>query len=103
MFIIFEGVKMKQLCMHRDIYKQLKKQLQNFFVNIDLSVIEGKIDEAYERCIAAISASNNKYLNPNGTPRFLLNNSGCWSIFLYYLSNSLKNDRGGGGKSILSQ
>ena len=87
--------------MHGDIYEQLIRQLKNFFVNIDLFEIEGKIDEAYERCIAAISASNNKYLNPNGTPRFLLNHSGCWSIFLYYLSNFLKNT--GGRNGILSQ
>lgn len=94
---------MDQLCMHRDIYEQLRKQLGNFFINIDLSVIEDKIDESYERCIAAISASNNKYLNPNDMPRFLLNHSGCWSVFLYYLSNSLKNLPGGGRKDILSQ
>ncbi len=86
---------MNQLCMHRDIYEQLKRQLQNFFVDIDLSVIEGKVDEAYKRCMVAISASNNKYLNPNGTPQFRLDHSGCWSIFLYYLSNVLKNTSGG--------
>jgi len=86
---------MSQLYIHETIYEQLRRQLQNFFADIDLSVIEGKIDEAYERCIAAISVTNNKYLNPDGIPRFMLEHSGCWSIFLYYLSNSLRNIPGG--------
>ena len=89
---------MSQLYIHETIYEQLRRQLQNFFADIDLSVIEGKIDEAYERCIAAISVTNNKYLNPDGIPRFMLEHSGCWSIFLYYLSNSLRNIPGGGQK-----
>ena len=85
---------MNQLCVgHREIYKQLERQLQNFFVNIDLSVIESKIDEAYKRCIAAISASNNKYLNPDGTPRFLLKHSGCWSIIFLYFFWLMLNDQ----------
>lgn len=91
---------MSQLYIHETIYEQLRRQLQNFFADIDLSVIEGKIDEAYERCIAAISVTNNKYLNPDGIPRFMLEHSGCWSIFLYYLSNSLRNIPGGGAETV---
>lgn len=59
-----------------------------------MSVIESKIEEAYWRCMT-IAASNNKYLNPDGKPQFRLEHSGCWSIFLYYLSNSLKKCVGG--------
>lgn len=76
---------------YRNILEQLDRQLNNFFIDVDISMIAEEIDAAYERCMVALSASNNKYLNPNGIPRFSLEHSGCWSIFLYYLSNCLKN------------
>lgn len=76
--------------MHQNILKQLGRQLNNFFIDVDLSLIEDKIGEAYGRCMIALSASNNKYLNPDGIPQFSLAHSGCWSIFLYYLSNCLR-------------
>ena len=37
--------------------------------------------------------SYNKYLNPGGNPYFSLYHSGCWALFLYYLSNSLKGNK----------
>lgn len=40
----------------------------------------------------ALSASNDKYLNPEGKPHFSLYHSSCWTIFLYYLSNCLKDE-----------
>ena len=81
---------MSSLSMHKKILKQLERQLHSFFVDIDMTEIDEKIDAAYLRCINAIAASNDKYLNSNGTPQFLLDHSGCWSVFLYYLSNFLK-------------
>ena len=83
---------MNILSMHENIAAQLKKQLNSFFICDDFSRIEEKLDEAYERCMIALSASVNKYLNPDGVPQFSLQHSGCWSVFLYYLSNSLKNN-----------
>lgn len=38
----------------------------------------------------AISVMNDKYLNPDSEPIFSLYHSKCWALFLYYLSNSLK-------------
>lgn len=86
--------------MYRNILEQLERQLNSFFIDVDLSLIEDKLDEAYIRCLTALSACNNKYLNPDGVPRFSLEHSGCWSIFLYYLSNCLKIYRGGGKMQI---
>lgn len=86
---------MKNQRIYQNILRQLERQLYSFFVNVDMSVIESKIEEAYWRCMTSIAASNNKYLNPDGKPQFRLEHSGCWSIFLYYLSNSLKKCVGG--------
>lgn len=82
---------MGQLSLYQNIMEQLNRQLHNFFIDVDLAAIEGKVAEAYERCITALTASKNKYLNPDEIPHFYLEHSGCWSMFLYYLSNSLKN------------
>lgn len=89
------------MLIYQKILRQLDRQLNNFFTDVNMSVIESKIDEAYERCMEAIEASNNKYLISSGGPRFMLGHSGCWSIFLYYLSNSLKMSKGGGRTNIL--
>ncbi len=80
--------------MYQNILVQLGKQLNSFFIDVDLSLIEDKIEEAYERCMVAFSVSDSHYLNPNGIPQFSLYHSGCWAIFLYYLSNSLKGQIG---------
>ena len=88
---------MNRLEIHKKISEQLEKQLHNFFIDVDMSEIDEKIEEAYGRCLNAIAASNDRYLSFNGTPRFLLDHSGCWSLFLYYLSNSLKNVSKGKG------
>ena len=69
---------------------QLEAQLNNMFPGEDFSLVEVKVDMAYKRCMETLSASRNKYLNADGTPKFSLYHSGCWSIFLYYLSNCLK-------------
>lgn len=78
-----------------DIIEQLEVQLNSIFPRggANLALIECEVKIAYERCIKALSASKGKYLNPNGQPVFSLYHSGCWSIFLYYLSNSLLNDK----------
>lgn len=72
------------------IEDQLKRQLNSFFIVNDFSSIKEKIAEAYERCLIALAASDNKYLCTDGKPQFQLQHSGCWAIFLYFLSNSLK-------------
>lgn len=81
--------------MYQSILEQLKRQLNSFFIDVDISLIEIEIEEAYKRCMGALSASKNKYLNPDGVARFFLEHSGCWSLFLYYLSNCLANNSQG--------
>lgn len=39
-------------------------------------------------------------MNPDGKPNFSLYNSDCWSIFLYYLSNCLKDEQDGSAEKI---
>lgn len=72
-----------------NIAKQLEIQLSSFFADTSISVVEENIDKAYERCMVAIGAIIDKYLKRNGMPYFNLYHSGCWSVFLYYLSNTL--------------
>lgn len=79
-----------------DIMGQLELQLNSIFLRrggAKLALIEYEIKIAYERCIKALSAYKDKYLNPNGQPVFSLYHSGCWSIFLYYLSNTLSDEK----------
>lgn len=72
------------------IVTQLLLQLHNIFSVVDQQCISQHSDKAYERCKESISALNNKYLKcDDGTPKFCMNHSGCWSVYLYYLSNTL--------------
>ncbi len=81
---------MKDKIIKEEIVKQLKLQLESFFVSIDFQPIENCIDEAYMRCMKSISAANEKRLkNSDGAPQFSLYHSSCWAVYLYYLSNSL--------------
>lgn len=82
---------MNHYLLYMESVKLLETQLRNFFIDVNMGVIERKIEVAWERCIEALSVSNNKYLNlVRMNHSKLLSHSGCWSIFLYYLSNSLK-------------
>ncbi len=83
---------MNKALMYSRILAQVEKQLNSFWLNVDMLHMEKKIDRAYERCMQVLLVSNNKYLNPEGRPKFSLYNSSCWSIFLYYLSNELKDE-----------
>ena len=83
---------MNEDLIHNNIAGQLKRQLSNFWLDFNFPKIEQKINEAYELCMNCLAASNNKYLNPDGVPHFLLHHSVCWSIFLYYLSKCLAED-----------
>lgn len=85
-----------------NIMRQLEVQLNSVFAGggQDFVSIRAKIDMAYERCIEALSACIDKHLNPDGKPRFSLYNSDCWSIFLYYLSNCLKDEKDGSAEKI---
>lgn len=73
----------------KEILSQIERQLQNFFIEIDMTYIEKCAAEAYQKCLHALGAFHNKYLNVDGIPHFSLNHSGCWAIYLYYLSNSM--------------
>lgn len=83
---------MNEILLHDSISEQLKRQLSNFWTDINYDRIDERIDDAYELCMNRFSATNNKYLNPDGKPCFLLYHSGCWCIFLYYLSRCLVDD-----------
>lgn len=85
------SLNMNEISIYDSISKQLEKQLSNFWVDINFNRIEKKIDEAYDLCMNCLSASYDKYLNPDSfsSPRFTLHHSGCWCIFLYYLSKCL--------------
>lgn len=73
-----------------EILAQLQLQLHSNFKSVDFQCIMRHSDEAYERCKESISALNNKYLKySNGLPKFCVNHSGCWSLYLYYLSNAI--------------
>lgn len=84
---------MSEIWMHDSILEQLKRQLNNFWADINYDKIKERIDDAYELCMNCFSAVNNKYLNPDGKPCFLLDHSGCWCIFLYYLSRCMAEKR----------
>lgn len=90
---------MNRCLLYMESVKLLERQLCNFFIDLNMGVIEKRIEEAWERCIKALSVSNNKYLNLARVKHSeLLSHSGCWSIFLYYLSNSLKSCPNEAGK-----
>ena len=92
-----------ELIIKETIRKQLKLWMDHFFTTVDFNNILEYADEAYVRCLEAISASKDKYLkNRDGTPRFSMYHTGCWSVYLYYLSNSLaESSRGGRSRSII--
>ena len=72
------------------ITRTLEKQISNFWDDYSMDIISDSVENAYNRTINSIRVSKNKYLNNNGQVTFNLYHSGCWSIFLYYLSNELK-------------
>lgn len=73
-----------------EILAQLQLQLHSNFKSVDFQCINRYFDEAYERCKKSISVLNNKYLiGRDGLPEVSINHSGCWSVFLYYLSNTI--------------
>lgn len=83
--------------MQKEILTQIRLQLSNFFSSVDFQYIENQLEKAYVRCMNSIAASNDKYMkNNDGSPRFLIYHSGCWALFLYYLSNCIGKCPGGG-------
>ena len=67
---------------------QLQRQLHSNFISVDMECIRQYTDKAYECCMKSIAALNNKYLkHSDGSPRFCMNHSSCWSVYLYYLSH----------------
>lgn len=66
------------------------KQLNNFFMDIDSKTIVDNIDRALQRTEKCLMASNNKYYyNDKNEFQFNTFHSGQYSIFLYYLANSI--------------
>lgn len=87
----------KLIDVKEEIVKQLKLQLNNFFVSVNFYYIVSCVDEAYQQCMESISKLNDKHLKNNeGLSEFSIYHSGCWAVYLYYLSNLL-GEYGGGG------
>lgn len=86
---------MKDEAIKQEILSQLRLQMYNNFVNVNFQPIENCYEQAYERCKESLSALKDKYLNPDGTPNFLIYHSGCWALYLYYLANTIQKHGGG--------
>jgi serine O-acetyltransferase len=65
------------------------KQLNNFFNDIDSDLINSNIDTALKRTENCLKGIENKYYYIENKFRFNPYHSGQYSIFLYYLANSI--------------
>jgi len=83
---------MKLAIPYGDLTALVASQINNFFVLKDQHekvILEQCIGTALERCEYCFSFSLNKYYNLDGTTLFNPFHSGQYSIFLYFLSNSI--------------
>jgi serine O-acetyltransferase len=74
------------------IRELVRRQLGNLFVynpSEDENALESAFDAALRRCEKCFAAIKNKYYQRNGHPYFSPFHSGQYSIFLYFLSNSV--------------
>ena len=72
--------------------KMVVKQINNLFYFInkeEKNIVRDTIEEALERSAYSFSRLNSKYYTQNGETYFNPFHSGQYSIFLYYLSNSV--------------
>ena len=67
----------------------VSKQLNNFFINIDIHTIDYNIDKALFRTEYSLSAIENKYYYNENEFKFNPYHSGQYSVFLYYLANTV--------------
>lgn len=67
----------------------VNKQLNNFFLSVDSALLENCIDEALMRSEKSFAASANPYYSLSDEIYFNTNNTGQYTIFLYYLSNTI--------------
>jgi serine O-acetyltransferase len=70
----------------------VKRQLSNLFIyspNDEDAALDAAMRNAIPRCVTCFGAVSNKYFQQDGRPCFNVFHSGQYSIFLYYLSNSL--------------
>lgn len=73
---------------NEELLKHINRQMGNFFGEVE--GISDYLDEALARTKKCFSMTKNKYYtDDNGEPEFSLYHSGQYSIFLYYLSNTI--------------
>jgi len=75
-----------------DIIKQLKKQLDSFFLlnKIEIEILETYLNNVLEKCEYCFSRSSNKYFHDNdGVTIFSPYVSSQYLIFLYYYANTI--------------
>lgn len=73
-----------------EIVELLERQLTMFACSKDdIEIINNNFDQAYQRTNYCFSFSKNKYYSKNKQTYFSPFHAGQWSIFLYYLSNTI--------------
>jgi serine O-acetyltransferase len=73
------------------------KQLNNFFLDVDCAEIEGNMDQALSRLEFSMKHSKNKYFWVENEVRFSPYHSVQYTIFLYYLANTIYKNQGSTG------
>ena len=74
------------------IKEVVTRQLANLFIYSpidDEGALDVALENAIQRCVTCFAAVSNKYYQLDGRPCFHPFHSGQYSIFLYYLSNSI--------------
>jgi serine O-acetyltransferase len=86
--VIFERPK-------EEIIKGLIRQLNSFFSvsEIEISLITALAEKVFQRCEYNFSRNDNKYYSRNGESYFNPYHSGQYTVFLYYFSNTIFNER----------
>jgi serine O-acetyltransferase len=89
---VTESCQVKLQVDYQEIRDLVRRQLTNFFgydPNKDDDVLEQALQAAIKRCEKCFAAVSNKYCHRDGQPYFNPFHSGQYTIFLYYLSNSV--------------
>ncbi|WP_249872147.1 transferase [Oceanobacillus saliphilus] len=80
-----------------DLYRLVEKQLYNLFEfdkSNETKLLYRGIDIALKRIERNFANNKNKYYSKDGKPFFNPFHSGQYTIFLYYLSNTIKKESG---------
>lgn len=72
-----------------ELLQLINIQLSLFLIKEKLEIIESYLDEVLSRIEFCFKHTSNKYYSKNNEVYFNPFHSGQWSIFLYYLSNTL--------------